>query len=245
MIVLLIRWIPFTGTNDFGWTYDVANRMLSGSRLYSDISINIGPVSFLTLSWLMKLMGNSIIVYNMHLYIWYLLCIIASYYSLRKIVDREELFISLLIAVLIGFPVVNAFHVYNYSSTFFFILGVTALVKYQTRNHVKYIFFVGVIAVLCLLNKQNVGFAYFGLSNIFLVFHSIGRPIKNIISHLIVLYVSTLLSLITAAIIFEIYFDLGYGEFINVLLIEATSGKQGLVKIIARTIPWIKANIGL
>src|SRR5437867_2955696 len=103
--LLAARWIWVAGLGDYGWTYEVAARILQGEVFFRDFLLLRGPLSHYVLAGWMRLLGQHLFVYHFDLWLSYAFCLATgAVLALELGASRSTLTAGLSLAAVLACP---------------------------------------------------------------------------------------------------------------------------------------------
>ena len=224
VVLLAARWIWVAGLGDYGWTYEVAARILKGEVYYKEFPLLYGPLSHYTLAAFMLLLGHHLFVFHLHLWVSYVLSLAAGLLLVRELgASRSTQAMGISAAAVMACPVFSWSHAFNYQAPFLAGAGLLCILYARRGRPHVWAAGAGAFAALCIYDKQNVGLAIAALLPIFL-------PAGTAV------YLSSFSA--TFLLIFAYFAQhAGAAEVWRQLLIDPSSVKGGLLILAGRAVP--------
>ncbi len=157
-LILTARWIWIVGMGDYGWGFEIAHRIAHGEVPYRDFILTAGPLAFYGLGTLFALMGESIWLYHIYLYGWWLVTLVGGLLITQQLhLERKVAFAAIALAASASYPASSLGHLYNYVAAALGGLSIFFLLRFHSSFKGSDLFLSALLLGLVVLAKQNVG----------------------------------------------------------------------------------------
>jgi hypothetical protein len=238
-LILSLRWIWVAGFSDYGWTYEPAFRILHGEVQFRDFILTHPPFVNYTLAGFFYVFGESLFIYTVHLYLWWLFSLIVGLLILKQLgADRFLSIAVVILATSFSFLSTQLAHAHNFAPTAIGGLCVLFILRYQQQDKTLQAGIAGFFAGICMLAKQNVG-ATIAVASVLALFY-LYVVSKNNKKHLQVLWAfiaGWLLGFLPG--IFYFILRAGAAETFLQMFSDPSAGKGGLLQIASKGFPRI------
>ena len=237
--IFTARWIWVAGIGDFGWTYEAAWRIAHGEIQYRDFISSLPPLANYTLAALLALFGDSLWLFQIHLYLWWYLSLEVGFLiGCRLIENRALLCAAMVFTVVFSNPANSLGHAYNYAATFFGGVQILALLSLLRRECARNWFVLGLIGGIGMFAKQNVGLAVVAAVGVVILLHMF-LPARNrpVLWGLLLWPAGLAAGFLPLAAWFS--WKAGWNEFALQFFKDAADGKGGIYTILGRALPRI------
>src|SRR5205823_3771799 len=130
VFIVCLRWIWIAGYGDYGNTYEAAYRVMHGEVPYRDFIFTNPPVTNYTLAFLLTEFGNSLWLYHIHLFIWWIASLIVGLVLLDKFnADRTTKIAAIILAGTMSLPLCTNWMPYSYLAPA--VSGIVLIFLYQ------------------------------------------------------------------------------------------------------------------
>ena len=240
-LVFAARWVWIAGFQDYAWTYEPAKRILDGEVQYRDFILTHPPLANYTLAAMMYVFGNSLWVYSIHLYIWWVLALIVGLLIVEQMGANKILAIAaVLLAVSVSLVNTQIAHAHNFAPTAIAGLSILYILRYSQQRKLISIGIAGFFAGLCILAKQNVGLAITSAGFLSLVYLYFLSKNRTDLSACGCYFGGWLVGFFPSFIYFVE--NAGLRETFFQIFMDFNPGKGGLLNTAARALPRIILN---
>jgi hypothetical protein len=244
--IVAARWLPVAGIGEYGMLYDQAYRLSVGQVWYRDLLSTHPPIAAQTLGALFRLFEPSLLLYNVHLYLWWLASLLVGYLLLRRY-DVQGLARSAALVTFasLSLPCLSLGHAYFYAGSVFCGLCVLCLDIGLDGSRPSMTFGAGLLAGVTVFARQNLGIALIG-GAVFLylpLFIKKSLDLPGVVKQLAALLSGFVLSCLTIFLIFSR--AASPGEVLRELLLDGAHGKAGQYGLLVRLIPRVNLKATL
>jgi hypothetical protein len=244
--LLAARWILVAGIGEYGMMYDQAYRLSIGQVWYRDLLSTHPPIVAEALGSLFRLFGPSLLLFNVHLYLWWLASLFVGYLLLRRYnISGLTQSAALVTYAALSLPCLTLFHAYFQAAAVFGGLFVLCFDIGFGSNQLGMIFWAGILAGISMFARQNLGAAILGGTLFLYVLLLIRRSIdyRRAFQDLALLIGGFIVSFGTILFIFSR--AASAGEALRELLLDGAKGKAGRYGLIVRLIPRVNLKATL
>jgi hypothetical protein len=246
VVMLSARWILIGGTGEYGMLYDQAYRLYLGQVWYRDILSTTPPLTAHFLSWLFRLASPSLLLYNVHLYLWWWASLFIGYLLLRRFDIRGLMQCAALIAYAsLSLPCLSLGHAYFYASG---VLGGLIVLCFDLgfgADRPGLMFCVGLLGGITMFARQNMAVGMIaGMALLYLLL-LVRRSITYRRAWVDLGLMTGGFALSFCSILLAFSRKSSAGEVLHELLLDGTQGKAGKFGILARIIPKISLRYSL
>ena len=158
LTLITLRWCAIPTTADFGVAYEPAWRIAHGEQQYADFDLTLPPLTNYTLAGCILLFGETLWSWTIHLYAWWIAALVVGLAILLRLEQRRSLILpTILLAAAFSSPAVMDGNSYDYAVTFVSGLMILAMLSPSGAFSTWRALWIGLLAGLCVLTKQNVG----------------------------------------------------------------------------------------
>lgn len=244
--LLTVRWVFVAGIGEYGMMYDQAYRLSIGQVWYRDLLSTHPPIAAHVLGWLFRLTPPSLLLYNVHLYLWWLASIFVGYLLLRRYDIRGWTRCAALVSsAALSLPCLTPGHAYFYAAGVFCGLFVLCFDIGLGTNRRGWMFSAGMLAGAAMFARQNLAAAMIGGIGFLYLLSILRRSIdyRKASTEVALMICGFILSFGGILLIFSR--TAGASEVLHELLLDGAHGKAGEYGLLARLIPRINLKAGL
>ncbi|MCX8090762.1 MAG: glycosyltransferase family 39 protein [Verrucomicrobiae bacterium] len=237
--LITARWVWVAGIGDYGWTYEVARRIVLGEVQHRDFICCLPVLTHYTLAALLGVLGDSLWCWAIHLYCWWLAALLVGWQLLRRLtVDTNLRQAGVILMAIFSNPAGTLGHAHNYASTTFAGLGALFILRALADGRDREWFLSGLSIGLATLAKQNVGcMAAVAACGVVLWQGFQEGNTKKSLGRLGRLTLGIATAFVPAATFFGAH--AGYSEFLRQYFLDAGTAKGGIALVLGRALPRI------
>jgi len=238
-VVMSLRWIWVVRSGvDFGWSYEPAWRIAHGQVPYGDFIQTLPILAPYLLGALMKLMGDSLWVFQINLYLSWLGAMAVGL-ALLDFLETSVSFrvLSIFTASSLSFPFILIGAAHSYQGTLFAGLAAYFFFRYLCRRSSWDIFAVGFFTGLAVFAKQNVGL-FTGLTvgvSLLWSFASPPQTMRDCARRVLALVGGV--AVVCVPLLVFLSYRVGLKEVLLEMFADASAGKGTPLAILARGLP--------
>lgn len=234
--ILVVRWVAIGGAGDWGWSYEVAARILEGQIYGRDFVVTVGPVSYYLAAAFLAVFGSTLLATSVFLHFCWIAALAVGWRTaIRFGARRDQAAAGVALAAALSFPGDSMGHLYNYIVTAFTGLALLLLFHPADHGRLTRAAIAGTAMGLAVLTKQNVGLlmavAAPAIVLIVCLAQSKRLPLLALACYSVAL-AATILAVLTWLSLFSDVQDL-----LRLLLFDASAGKGGFLKTVLRGLP--------
>lgn len=234
IVILTLRWVAIGGTGDWGWSYEVAARLLHGQTYGREFVITVGPLSYYLLAGMMVLFGDSLLTVSVFLHLCWLAALACGIWAARRIgAGIAETAAAAMLAASLSFPGDSMGHPYNYLATA--LAGSGLMLLLGARGHPQTAAGAGALLALAFFSKQNVGLVAALIAPAAITAAALIER-SAVPARILMAYAAGLAGVLAAG--FAAMASVAeMDDILRLLFADASAAKGGLVKNLLRAIP--------
>jgi hypothetical protein len=237
VLLYTARWIWIGGRGDYGWTYEAGWRIAHGESQYADFVTLLPPLTNYTLAGLLWMAGDSLWIFAIHLYLWWIAALWVGLRLLRRLSNDTLLqSAAILVALVLSYPASTLGHAYNYAATFFVGLEILFVLDAFEGQNPRAALWAGIAGAMGLWAKQNVGLAVSFIAGAGLLAEALFAARESSRWRSVVRFSIGFLLGVAPFVAFFIA-KAGVHEFWTQFLGDGSRAKGGLVRLILNMVP--------
>ena len=236
LTLITVRWCAIPTTADFGVAYEPAWRIAHGEQQYADFYLTLPPLTNYTLAGCILLFGETLWSWTIHLYAWWIAALVVGLAILLRLEQRRSLILpTILLSAAFSSPAVMDGNSYDYAVTCVSGLMILAMLPTSAAFSKWRALWIGLLAGLCVLTKQNVGAVMTLVAAAIIGWQALEHGWRRLVAQVLAFVAGFAIGALPPLLWFA--GRAGLTEIWLQMFHDAGAGKGGLVQITFRAMP--------